>query len=69
MHISVNGPESDTNGDGDEIPVWTVCVADDESGEPVGKVYWVYSCACASELGRRMARDRRLELIDEAMPA
>ena len=68
-YISVTGPESDVNHEGDEIPVWTVCVADDRDGDPVGKIYWYHNHSAAQDLGRRMARDQRLELVDESMPA
>ena len=67
-YVSVDGPYSDFNRDGDEVPEWTVCIADDD-GEPVGRIYRCRSLTTARQLGDRMARDRRMELVDEASPA
>jgi len=65
--VFFNGPESDRNADGDEIPVWLVYVGD-EDAEPVGTVYHSHDFQAAEALARQMACDRRLELIHEAMP-
>ena len=64
--VFFDGPQSDRNADGDEIPVWLVYVGD-ENAEPLGKVYHSHDFQAAENLARRMARDRRLELIHEAM--
>lgn len=49
--------------DGDEVKIHAVYVGD-EDGEPLGRVYTVWRGAGAAlELGRRMSRDRRLELV------
>ena len=66
--VFFDGPQSDRNRDGDEIPSWCVYVGDEEA-EPVGKVYWFHDYPSADALARRMARDRRLEFIHEASPA
>jgi hypothetical protein len=65
--VFFDGPQSDQNADGDEIPVWFVYVGD-EDAEPVGKVYHSHDFKAAGELARRMASDRGLELINEATP-
>lgn len=68
-YVDVQGPDSDFDRrSGDEIPVWTVCISD-EDGEPIGTVYNVYSLEKARGLGRKMAQDRRLPLNDESSPA
>ncbi|MEI7935196.1 MAG: hypothetical protein WCK27_00775 [Verrucomicrobiota bacterium] len=64
--VFFEGPESDQDREGDEISVWFVYVGDKEA-EPVGKVYRCNSFAPAQSLAQRMAKDRRLELIHEAM--
>jgi hypothetical protein len=66
--VLVDGPYSDTDRDGEEVPVWSVCLGD-EDGEPVGTVYTCYTHKRATDLGASMSRDRRLELIDESSPA
>ncbi len=65
--IFFDGPQSDTDRNGDEIPVWYVYVGD-EDAEAVESVYKCLSFAGAEALAKRMAHDRRLELIHEAMP-
>ena len=65
--VFFDGPQSDQNADGDEIPLWVVYVGD-EDAEPVGKVYHSHDFEAAGELARQMSRDRRLELINEALP-
>ena len=66
--IFFDGPQSDQNHDGDEIPAWFVYVGDDEA-EPTGTVYKFHNFQAAEDLAKRMSRDRRLELIHEASPA
>jgi hypothetical protein len=65
--VFFDGPQSDQNADGDEIPVWFVYIGDEEM-EPVGKVYRFHDYAAAAELARQISRDRGLELVNEAMP-
>ena len=66
--VFFDGPQSDTNADGDEVPVWCVYVGDEEA-DPISTVYWSWDFTLAQTLAHRMARDRRLELVSEAMPA
>ena len=66
--VFFDGPQSDLNHEGDEIPAWCVYVGNEEA-ESVGKVYWFQDYPSADALARRMARDRRLEFIHEASPA
>lgn len=66
--IMVDGPYSNRNDDCDEVPEWTVCAADDEANE-IGKIYYCSSYESAIDLGRRMAKERHLELSNEATRA
>jgi hypothetical protein len=66
--VYFDGPQSDRDPEGEEIPAWTVYVGDDEA-EPTGTVYTVHDFTVAEQLARRMAHDRRLDLIHEAIPA
>ena len=66
--VFFDGPQSDQNHDGDEIPVWFVYVGD-EDAEPTDTVYKLHSFQAAEQLAKRMSNDRRLELIHEASPA
>jgi hypothetical protein len=61
------GPQPDVDSEGEEIPVWTVYVGNDD-GDPVSTVYHCHKFKSAEGLAKRMARDRRLELINEATP-
>ena len=66
--VFFDGPEPQQNADGDEIPTWSVYVGDEEA-EPTGTVYTCFSFSFALDLANRMARDRRLELIQDAIAA
>ena len=66
--VFFDGPQSDTNADGDEIPIWFVYVGN-EQAEPQHTVYTCFSFDLANDLAHRMARDRNLELIQDASPA
>ena len=66
--VFFDGPQSDTNADGDEVPIWFVYVGN-EQAEPQHTVYTVFSFDLAQDLAHRMARDRKLELIQDASPA
>jgi hypothetical protein len=66
--IFFDGPQADTDADGDEVPVWCVYVGDEEA-EPIHRIYWLWNYNLALDLANRMARDRRLELIAEASAA
>jgi hypothetical protein len=67
--VYVDGPYSNANAysDWDEFPEWVVCVCD-ENCEPLSKVFYCRSYDSAIELGEKMARDRGLELQDDASP-
>ena len=66
--VFFDGPQSDRDAEGEEIPSWSVYVGNEEA-EPVGKVYRFLDYPSGETLARRMARDRRLEFIHEASPA
>ena len=66
--VFFEGPEPAQDHEGEGTHAWHVFVGDKEA-EPVGKVYTCYSFGAAQALAQRMARDRKLELICEAMPA
>jgi hypothetical protein len=72
--VFCDGPQSDQDAEGEEIPTWSVYVGD-EDGHPTSKVYRVHSYTCALQLAQAMARDRRLNgpfgtnLINEATHA
>jgi hypothetical protein len=68
--VVVDGPYANANAasDWDEFPEWTVSAVDDE-GTDIGKIYRVRSYNRAVNLGEKIARDRRLELVNEAAPA
>ena len=66
--ISCEGPQPTLDSEGDEVPEWTVCAVD-KDGEPVGKIYHVFDRMKAKLLAAQMADDRKLPLVDEAMPA
>ncbi len=59
--------QSDYNHDGDENPVWTVYVGNDEE-IPVDLVYTCLSFGAAERPTRRIAEARRLERITDATP-
>lgn len=66
--VFCDGPQSDVDREGDEIPIWFVYIGD-EDAEPVGTVYRFHNCQAAKRLAGKMSIDRRLELVDEAMEA
>jgi hypothetical protein len=71
-HVVVDGPFSAGNDwrDNDEIPEWIVAICADVNGDDHDlKVYRCDSLEAARNLGCRIARERRLELVDEAMGA
>jgi len=66
VYVSIETGEYVRPYDGDVLEtvdgyVW----AGDDDGEPVGRVYGPMAPGKARELGRRMATDRRLELVVE----
>jgi len=66
--VIADGPYAEANRYGDEFPVWYVYVADDD-GEALGKVYTCKTQSRAQGLAAAIARDRRLEYVNEAGPA
>ena len=67
--VLLDGPDSGGIDErtGDEFPEWTVCAADGD-GNPIGRVYRPRSYATARRVALDMARDRRLELVDDSTP-
>ena len=67
--VLLDGPESAGIDErtGDEIPEWTVCMAD-KDGEPTGTVYRPRTYAGALRVARNIAHDRHLELVDDSTP-
>ncbi len=66
--VFCEGPEPDQDADGEEIPVWSVYVGDQDA-DPVGQVYTCHSYRVAVQLAARIAEDRRLKCVMEASPA
>ena len=52
--IFLDGPQSDVDAEGEEIPVWTVYVGNDDA-DPVGTVYRLHHYKSAELLAYRMA--------------
>ena len=67
--VFVDGPFPNANrwSDWEEFPEWTVCLMDDDGCE-IGTIYRHRSFDAACDLGEKMSRDRRLELVIEASP-
>ena len=66
--VYLDGPQSDRDQDGEEIPAWVVYVGDADA-EPTGRIYTLHHFQSAELLAYQMATDRRLDLIHEATPA
>ena len=66
--VICDGPISGGCDDNDEFPVWSVFSAD-VNGDPTGQVFTCYAYCSAVTLAQRIAKDNRLELVMEAMPA
>ena len=66
--IIFDGPFSNPDSHGDEMPEWVVFAADD-NGDEIGDVFRFSLFAPASQVARNMAADRHLELVIEAMQA
>ena len=67
-HALIRKIDTSRDANGDEIPTWLVYVGDEEA-EPTGTVYTCFTFSFALDLAQRMARDRRLQLIHEAIAA
>lgn len=66
--VIFDGPQADTNHEGDEVPAWVVMVAD-EAGDECGPVEIHHHYESARAAAVKMARDRRLELVEGASRA
>jgi len=66
--VYFDGPQSDQNQEGDEIPVWFVYIGDEEA-EPVSNLTKFHSFEIAEQHAQHLARTRCLDLIHEASPA
>ena len=66
--VYFDGPQSDRDHEGEEVPAWTVYIGDHEA-EPVSHLQHFRSYEIAEQVARHLAGDRRLDLIHEASPA
>ena len=66
--VFFDGPQSDRDPEGEEIPAWVVYVGDSDA-EPTGTIYTLHHYQSAELLAWHMAQDRHLDLIHEASPA
>ena len=66
--VYFDGPQSDRDHEGEEIPVWVVYIGDDEA-EPVSHLQHFRSFQIAEDVARHLASTKRLDLIHEATPA
>jgi hypothetical protein len=66
--VYFDGPQSDCDAEGEEVPAWVVYIGDDEA-EPVSHLQHFRSFEIAEQVARHLASDRRLDLIHEASPA
>ena len=66
--VYFDGPQSDRDAEGEEVPSCVVFIGDDEA-EPVSHLQRFRSYEIAEQVARHLASDRRLDLIHEASPA
>jgi hypothetical protein len=66
--VYFDGPQSDRDAEGEEIPAWVVYIGDDEA-EPVSHLQHFRNYEIAEQVARHLASDRRLDLIHDASPA
>ena len=66
--VYFDGPQSDRDHEGEEVPAWVVYIGDDEA-EPVSHLQHFRSYEIAEQVARHLAIDRRLDLIHDASPA
>ena len=66
--VYFDGPQSDRDHEGEEVPSWVVYIGDDEA-EPVSHLQHFRSYEIAEQVARHLASDRRLDLIHDASPA
>ena len=66
--VYFDGPQSDRDQDGEEIPAWVVYVGDSDA-EPVSHLQHFRSFQIAEDVARHLASTKHLDLIHEASPA
>ena len=66
--VYFDGPQSDRDAEGEEVPAWVVYVGDDEA-EPVSHLQHFRSFEIAEAVARHLASTKRLDLIHDATPA
>ena len=66
--VRVDGPYLDIDSQGQEVRRWGVAVCD-ARGEVVNKTYTFKARRPAVALGRKIARDKRLKLVDKSRRA
>ena len=66
--VYFDGPQSDRDTDGEEIPVWVVYIGDAEA-EPVSHLQHFRSFQIAEDVARHLASTKHLDLIHDATPA
>ena len=66
--VYFDGPQSDRDHEGEEVPSWVVYIGDDDA-EPVSHLQHFRSYEIAEQVARHLASTRRLDLIHEATTA
>ena len=66
--VFFDGPQSDRDHDGEEVPAWVVYVGDSDA-EPVSHLQHFRSFQIAEDVARHLASTKHLDLIHEASPA
>ncbi len=66
--VYFDGPQSDRNREGDEVPSWVVYIGD-EDAEPVSHLQHFRSYQIAEQVARQLASTRRLDFVHDASPA
>lgn len=64
-YVSFYGPEPVQNRDGDEYPEWSVSLMSDNDDEPI-KSYTVTSYDAGFALAAKIAKDRKIEFVNDA---
>jgi hypothetical protein len=68
-YVHLTGPESIRDCDGNEIPEWSVFVADHDGEKRRSKIYRVRNFERAAALANVMGLDRHLLIQDHCEPA
>jgi hypothetical protein len=66
--VFFDGPQSDRDPEGEEVPAWVVYIGDDDA-EPVSHLQHFRSFQMAEDVARHLASTKHLDLIHEASPA